>query len=68
MKQNITGKKYAPLGLTLLAYASLAGWRLIDLLARSDVRGALCSAAELIEGLAFFTLVVLICSGLTLIL
>lgn len=67
MKQNITGKKYAPLGLTLLAYASLAGWRLSDL-ARHGWRKITHSVAELVMGLAFFALVVLICSGLTLIL
>lgn len=67
MKQNITGKKYAPLGLTLLAYASLAGWRLIDLL-RQDWRGTAHSVAEVAMGLTFFVLLITLCSGLTLIL
>lgn len=67
MKQNITEKKYAPLGVTLLAYASLAGRWLIDLL-RQDWRGTAYNVAEVAMGLTFFALVLLVCSGLTLIL
>ena len=67
MKQNITGKKYAPLGITLLAYASLAGWWLAGQVRYSWHEITHC-VAELIEGLAFFALVLLVCSGLTLIL
>ena len=67
MKQNITGKKYTPLGLTLLAYASLAYWGLVNLL-QHDWRGALRCVAEAVMGLAFFALLVVLCSGLTLIL
>lgn len=67
MKQSITVKKYAPLGITLLAYASLAGRWLIDQLRHSWHQITQC-VAELTMGLAFFALVVLICSGLTLIL
>ena len=67
MKQNITGKKYAPLGLTLLAYASLAGRRLSDLL-RQDWRGTAYNVAEVAMGLTFFVLLITLCSGLILIL
>lgn len=67
MKQNITGKKYAPLGITLLAYASLAGQWLIGQV-RYTWREITHCMAEVAMGLTFFALVVLICSGLTLIL
>lgn len=67
MKQNITGKKYAPLGITLLAYASMVGGWLINQL-RQDWREITHCMAEVAMGLTFFALVILICSGLTLIL
>lgn len=67
MKQNITGKKYAPLGLTLLAYASLAGWWLIDQL-RPAWQEFTHHVAEMFMGAVFFALLIMLCSGLILIL
>lgn len=67
MKQSITVKKYAPLGITLLAYASMAGQWLIDQL-RPAWQEFTHHVAEMFMGVVFFALVLLLCTGLALIL
>lgn len=68
MRKSISGKKYAPLGITLLAYMILAYGKLSSLLRRIDWRQTAHHMMELTEALAFFALLIAICSGLPLIL